>query len=153
MRFFINTLAFLGFVAILIGVVLIFTDYSVKLNLSQVCENGNCNGEDTISIAAKLGRLDLISFSLTFLGLAIGIMVVYSVISVKAEAISAAREETKIIVDTKIKEEFGFLMPQLVNTEIKKYFSQKKAPISLNDVDLDDILEELDGDSGNEQNI
>lgn len=80
--------------------------FSTGLIMSACGECANYPQYDTIKIAAELGRLDIVSLCLAFLGIGFGFFAIFSFLNIKDNSISAAKQETKEYLDRYAKETF-----------------------------------------------
>lgn len=101
---------FIGLVLIqlaLFAVLLIWFFPSLNVNLiQQHCKD--CDPVSAIAVAAQMGRLDLVSLCLAFLGLGVGFFAIFSFFAVKDEAENIAQVTAEKLV------------PELFNTQMKK---------------------------------
>jgi len=94
----------------------------------------DCNAVDSIQIAAELGRLDIVSLCLAFLGIGVGFFAIFSFFAIKEDAEETARRT----VDKEFEARWRSLASQnrnQINSLFQTYIATQQASYSIEDVD------------------
>lgn len=142
MNIFIKCLAVIGGIGVIAIGILCFIDGSVSINIENAYQIDGSIGKDSIAVAAQIGRLDLISLLMAFLGLAIAIMVVYSIVSVKSVAETVAKEQALNAVDKKMESDLPFILRGIVKNEIERGLKKRSASIELSQIGFENSVKE-----------
>jgi len=135
-------LKYVGFITIIAFIWVFIAGITVDVDMSKVCGANGCSGEDSITIAAKLARLDLVTFALTFAGIGLGFLVIYSVVNTREDAKKVAKNVAEKYLEERIEIEREFFLPAIVRQEVEDILGEEQGSYNLDDVNFDDLEEE-----------
>jgi hypothetical protein len=132
-------------VLILCIVVAVFI-FAPKLSVGLIqAECPECDNVSAIKIASQIGRLDVISLALGFVGIGVGFFAIFSFFAVKDEACDiAVKESAKFLLESR-----GEITKQIndqVKLQVTKTLQDKNLVFVMEDVPSQDVDEEVDNE-------
>jgi hypothetical protein len=132
-------------VFILCVVVAVFV-FTPKLSVGLIqAECLTCDNVSAIKIASQIGRLDVISLALGFVGIGVGFFAIFSFFAVKDEACDiAVKESAKFLLESR-----GEITRQIndqVKLQVIKALQDKNLIFGMKDVPSQDVDEEVNNE-------
>ncbi|MAM69979.1 MAG: hypothetical protein CMP91_02375 [Gammaproteobacteria bacterium] len=135
------------------AIIIVFITPVFSVNAIDLACDGECPDADAIQIAMELGRLDIVSLVLAFLGLIIAVLAIFGFLAIREKAALQAKDAAEKAVKEWLQEGEGAkVLQKNIGLEFSKFLKlfEEQMP-DINAVNIANAYNQEYGQSGGEE--
>lgn len=105
----------------------------------------NCDSASAIKIASQIGRLDVVSLALGFVGIGVGFFAIFSFFAVKDEACDSAKRTARTVIKEQ-EQKLQEMIIELVQLESNRAINRVKTEYNITKIPSDSSKSEVENE-------